>query len=313
MYTKEGRLSRTKLDRRHRTHGTDRTYGSEPADGLMGQAGGLRDAVSRCAGKSYANRVLQRALVADGNKDRLDPAARPDHRPDHLPAILQQDSTPLSPGRARHTCRSGGSWHSRWSAYRETDPDARPTQAAAGCATPCPSMHEQIRLPTEPPHRLQTHRGLPKRQQARDIRKARLLLRRDRLDMLELESTRLATRGHTFSTTAAAKIRLPSLLNAQSSPAMSSRLLSQRHELHPPASSVCNRRASAYERFHSCRFRIRPSRPPCCFFCSAHSRANCRRLRISASLSSARPSRSSSVSQPSRTTQTKTLIRTEYR
>jgi hypothetical protein len=43
----------------------------EPADRLMGQARWLGKAVSHGAGYGYVNRIFQRALVADGDKDQL--------------------------------------------------------------------------------------------------------------------------------------------------------------------------------------------------------------------------------------------------
>jgi hypothetical protein len=67
----------------------------EPADRLMGQPHRLRDTISHCAGETYMNRILQRALVPNGDKDRLDPAPRPDYAPDHLPAIPQRAPSPF--------------------------------------------------------------------------------------------------------------------------------------------------------------------------------------------------------------------------
>ena len=61
----------------------------------MGQPRRLGDAVFRGAGEGDPDGILQAALVTDGDKDRFDPAPRPDHSPDGLVTVAQQTGTTI--------------------------------------------------------------------------------------------------------------------------------------------------------------------------------------------------------------------------
>ena len=160
---------------------------SELADGLVGQTRGLGNAVSRGARKSYANCIFQPALVTDGDKDRLDPASRPDDGPNSLVAIPQQAVRPPLAARLFVLADQPalGAADGRSSRNR---PQMRSQSQPPRMRDPLPVNHEQVRHLLELRHSLQAHGSLAKGQQSGDIGKPRLLLGRDRLDLLELES-----------------------------------------------------------------------------------------------------------------------------